>query len=59
MAEEIFQYKMEMEVTADGETLKMNDFVHRIFQGTIKGMISALNVPDDNKEIMLKVKLTK
>jgi len=57
VSEKIFNYKMEIELTADGETLVMNDFVQSIFQGTIKGMISALRIPEDNKEITLKVNL--
>ena len=57
MSDEIFGYQMEMEVTADGEPLQMNEFVKKIFQGTIKGMVSALHVPDDNQEIRFEVTL--
>ncbi len=57
MSDEIFGYQMEMEVIADGETLQMNDFVKKIFQGTIKGMVSALHIPDDNQEITIQVTL--
>lgn len=57
MSEDIYNYQMEMEVTADGEPLQMNEFVKKIFQGTIKGMISALHIPDGNQEIKLEVTL--
>lgn len=57
MSDDIFNYKMDIELTADGEPLGMNEFVHSIFQGIIKGMISALRIPKDNKEITLKVNL--
>ena len=57
MSNEIFSYQMEMEVTADGEPLKMNEFVKKIFQGTIKGMVSALQLPDGNQEITIQVTL--
>ncbi len=57
MSHEIFGYQMDMEVTTDGEPLEMNEFVKKIFQGTIKGMISALNLPDGNQEISIQVTL--
>jgi hypothetical protein len=57
MSEEIFNYQVEMEVTADGEPLQMNEFVKKMFQGTIKGMISALHIPDNNQEITFEVTL--
>ena len=57
MPDDIFGYQMEMEVTADGEPLQMNEFVKKIFQGTIKGMVSALYIPEDNQEIKVEVTL--
>jgi hypothetical protein len=57
MSEEIFNYQMEMEVTADGESLHTNEFVRKIFEGTIKGMISALHIPEGNQEIKFDVTL--
>ena len=57
MSENIFDYNIEVELTADGKSLGINDFVQSIFQGTIKGMISALRIPEDNKEITLTVNL--
>ena len=59
MSEQIFDYKVDMELTADGEPLGMNEFVQSIFQGTIKGMISALRLPENNKEITIKATLTR
>jgi hypothetical protein len=57
MSDKILDYHVNMEITVDGKPLGMNEFVQSIFQSTIKGLISALKIPDDGKKITLKVDL--
>jgi hypothetical protein len=59
MSEKVLGYKIEVELAADGKPIEMNEFVHSIFQNTIKGMLSALRIPEDSKEVTLKVKLSR
>ena len=59
MSEKVLGYKIKIELAADGKAIEMNEFVHSIFQGTIKGMLSALKIPEDSKEVTLKVKLSR
>jgi hypothetical protein len=57
MSEKVLGYSIELELAADGKPIDMNEFVRSIFQSTIKGMLSALRIPEDSKEVTLKVKL--
>jgi hypothetical protein len=59
MSEHIHGYKIEVDLAADGKAIDMNEFVRSIFQSTIKGMLSALRIPEDSKEVTLKVKLSR
>jgi hypothetical protein len=59
MSEKIFDYKVDLEITADGRKVETNEFVQTILQSTIKGMISALRISENAKEINLKVTLKK
>lgn len=59
MSEKVLGYKIEVELNADGKAIEMNEFVRSIFQNTIKGMLSALRIPEDSREVSLKVKLTR
>jgi|GEM_PF-823508 len=57
MSEKIFGCKVEVKLAADGKEIEMNEFVRSIFQSTIQGMLSAIRIPDDSKEVTLKVSL--
>ena len=57
MSEKVLGYEIEVELAADGKAIDMNEFVRSIFQSTIKGMLSALRIPEDSKEVTLKVRL--
>jgi len=57
MSSKIIDYKVNFEITANGEKIETNEFVQTIFQNTIKGMISALRIPENANEITLKVNL--
>jgi hypothetical protein len=57
MSEKVLGYNIEVELAADGKAIDMNEFVRSIFQNTIKGMLSALRIPEDSKEVTLKVRL--
>ena len=57
MPEKIFDYKVDLEISADGKKVETNEFVQTILQSTIKGMISALRIPENAKQISLRVTL--
>jgi len=57
MSSKIFDYKVNFEITADGEKVETNEFVQSIFQNTIKGMIGSIRIPENAKEIALTVSL--
>jgi hypothetical protein len=59
MSEEVFAYDVDVELSADGKVLGMNEFVRTIFEGVIKGMVSALRIPEGTEKITIKVELTR